>query len=35
MEYNMSFPKELDRVKENRIPTGSCGGTVEYHGPHC
>ena len=35
MEYNMSFPKELNRVKENRIPTVICGGTVEYHGPHC
>ena len=35
MEYNMSFPKELNRVKENRIPTIICGGTVEYHGPHC
>lgn len=35
MEYNMSFPRELDRVKENRIPTVICGGTVEYHGPHC
>ena len=35
MEYNFSFPKELDKVKENRIPTVICGGTVEYHGPHC
>lgn len=35
MEYNMSFPRELSRVKENRIPTVICGGTVEYHGPHC
>jgi len=35
MEYNMSFPRELNRVKENRIPTVICGGTVEYHGPHC
>ena len=31
----MSFPRELNRVKENRIPTIICGGTVEYHGPHC
>ena len=31
----MSFPKEFNRVKENRIPTIICGGTVEYHGPHC
>lgn len=35
MEYNMIFPRELDAVKENRIPTVICGGTVEYHGPHC
>ena len=35
MEYNMSFPRELNRVKEQRIPTVICGGTVEYHGPHC
>ena len=35
MEYNFSFPKELNKVKENRIPTVICGGTVEYHGPHC
>ena len=35
MEYNMSFPKELNAVKEHRIPMVMCGGTVEYHGPHC
>ena len=35
MEYNMIFPRELDKVKENRTPTVICGGTVEYHGPHC
>ncbi len=35
MEYNMSFPRELEKVKENRIPFVICGGTVEYHGPHC
>ena len=35
MELNMSFPKELNRVKENRIPAVLVGGTVEYHGPHC
>lgn len=35
MEYNMSFPRELEEVKENRIPFVICGGTVEYHGPHC
>ena len=35
MEYNMSFPREMDRVREERIPLIICGGTVEYHGPHC
>ena len=35
MEFNMSFPKEFNNVKENRIPFVICGGTVEYHGPHC
>ncbi|MBR2500014.1 MAG: creatininase family protein [Clostridia bacterium] len=35
MEYNMVFPKEVNRVKENRIPAILVGGTVEYHGPHC
>ena len=35
MEYNKSFPREMDRVKKERIPTVICGGTVEYHGPHC
>ena len=35
MEYNISFPKEVAKVKENRIPCILVGGTVEYHGPHC
>ncbi len=35
MELNMSFPREIAKVKENRIPVVICGGTVEYHGPHC
>jgi len=35
MEYNFSFLRELNCVKESRIPTVICGGTVEYHGPHC
>ncbi len=35
MEYNFSFPRELKRVNENRIPAVMVGGTVEYHGPHC
>ncbi len=35
MYLTKSFPKEMDYVKENRIPVIICGGTVEYHGPHC
>ena len=35
MYLTKSFPKELAYVKENRIPVVICGGTVEYHGPHC
>lgn len=35
MELNFSFPKELARVKEEKIPVVLCGGTVEYHGAHC
>lgn len=35
MELNMSFPRELNAVKENRTPVVMVGGTVEYHGPHC
>ena len=35
MEFNLSFPRELNKVKEERIPFVMCGGTVEYHGPHC
>ena len=35
MELNFSFPKELARVKDEKIPVVLCGGTVEYHGAHC
>ena len=35
MYLTKSFPKEIAYVKENRIPVILCGGTVEYHGPHC
>lgn len=35
MLYDKSFPKELNKVKEERIPAVIVGGTVEYHGPHC
>ena len=35
MIYDKSFPRELDKVKEERIPAVIVGGTVEYHGPHC
>ena len=29
------FPREVKHVQENNIPLVICGGTVEYHGPHC
>lgn len=29
------FPRETDYVKEKNLPLVICGGTVEYHGPHC
>lgn len=35
MLYDKSFPRELNKVKEERIPAIIVGGTVEYHGPHC
>lgn len=35
MIYDKSFPRELNKVKEERIPAIIVGGTVEYHGPHC
>lgn len=35
MKLNFCFPKELQEVKERRIPVVMAGGTVEYHGPHC
>lgn len=35
MDLNFSFPKELARVKDEKIPVVLCGGTVEYHGTHC
>ena len=35
MELNFSFPKELTKVKDEKIPVVLCGGTVEYHGAHC
>ena len=35
MELNFSFPKELTKVKDEKIPVILCGGTVEYHGAHC
>lgn len=35
MDLNFSFPKELARVKDEKIPVVLCGGTVEYHGAHC
>ena len=35
MLYDKSFPREVDKVKKERIPAVLVGGTVEYHGPHC
>ena len=35
MILDHSFPRERDTVQEKRIPLVICGGTVEYHGPHC
>lgn len=35
MELNFAFPREMQYVKDNGIPVVICGGTVEYHGPHC
>lgn len=35
MLLDHSFPKERDYVQEKNIPLVICGGTVEYHGPHC
>ncbi len=35
MNLNFCFPRELERIKKERIPVVIAGGTVEYHGPHC
>lgn len=35
MDLNFCFPRELQEIKDNNIPVVICGGTVEYHGPHC
>lgn len=35
MILDKSFPRELQKVKENNIPVVIVGGTVEYHGPQC
>lgn len=35
MYLDMSFPREINKVKENNIPVVIVGGTVEYHGPQC
>lgn len=35
MNLNFCFPRELDRIKKEKIPVVIAGGTVEYHGPHC
>ena len=35
MYLDKSFPREIDKVKNNNIPVVIVGGTVEYHGPQC
>ena len=35
MILDHSFPREKEYVQKNNIPLVICGGTVEYHGPHC
>ena len=35
MFFDNVFPREVKQVQENNIPLVICGGTVEYHGPHC
>ena len=35
MYLDFSFPKEINKVKAEKIPVVLVGGTVEYHGPHC
>ena len=35
MILDHSFPKEKEYVQKNNSPLVICGGTVEYHGPHC
>ncbi len=35
MYLDRCFPKELEYVKEKKIPVVIAGGTVEYHGAHC
>lgn len=35
MDLNFCFPREIQEIKDNNIPVVICGGTVEYHGPHC
>ena len=35
MKFDMCFPREINKAKENNTPVVIVGGTVEYHGPHC
>lgn len=35
MKLEMSFPREQNVAKQNKIPLIIAGGTVEYHGAHC
>lgn len=35
MILDKCFPREVERVQKENLPLVICGGTVEYHGPHC
>lgn len=35
MILDRCFPREVERVQKENLPLVICGGTVEYHGPHC
>ena len=35
LEFERTFPRELEYVKKNNIPVVIPAGTVEYHGPQC
>ncbi len=35
MKLEMCFPREFAEAQKKNTPLVICGGTVEYHGPHC